>query len=100
MEALTSTEYTRIWREQNKEQWLSAERRRYREKHAEILEKKRLYRLKQYYLKHGADAPPLKTRKSNKTLPPPTQEEVKSNMLFVKRGRVLIDPEPVSVTFD
>jgi hypothetical protein len=100
MVALTSTEYTRIWREQNKEQWLSAERRRYREKHAEILEKKRLYRLRKYYQKHGADAPPLKPRKSNKTLPPPTQEEVQSNMLFVKRGRVLIDPKPVSVTFD
>jgi hypothetical protein len=100
MPTLTSTEYSRIWREQNREQWQAAERRRYREKHDEILEKKRLYRLRRHALKYGDDAPPLKPRKSNKTLPPPTQEEVKASTLFVKRGRVLIASTPVSVTFD
>ena len=100
MVALTSTDYSRIWREQNREQWLASERRRYREKHDEILEQKRLYRLKKYYLKHGDDAPPLKTRKSSRNLPLPTKEEIEADLQFIKRGRVLIDPKPVSVTFD
>lgn len=96
MASLTSTEYSRRWREANKAQAKATERRRYQANHAEILEKKRLYRLKMYYEKHGADAPPIKTRVSTLKIP----KEIVSEIPIVKEDCIVVQRVPVTLTFD
>ena len=49
-----------------------------------------------YYEKHGADAPPIKTRVSTLKIP----KEIVSEIPIVKEDCIVVQRVPVTLTFD